>query len=147
MYGTVFIVFGNLSGNAIAFGIFVLQAAGIQDNAPLARGLAVVLLTAACALHALWRRGGILVNNILATIKVFILFCIIGIGFAAAAGAKFGNDSSRPASKVAQEANLNVHNSFAHARGDFASYANAIIFTIYPYDGFYQPFYVCSASG
>lgn len=120
----------------------MLQAANIQDNAPLARGLAVVVLTAACVLHAVWRQGGILVNNTLATLKVLILLSIIGIGFAAAAGATFGNDSSRKASKTAKEANFNLHSSFANARGDFASYANAILFSIYPYDGFYQPFYV-----
>ncbi|KAL8717385.1 MAG: hypothetical protein Q9225_005366 [Loekoesia sp. 1 TL-2023] len=144
VYGTLFIVFGNLCGNAVAFGIYVLQAANIQDNAPLTRGLAVVVLTAACVLHAVWRQGGILVNNALATLKVLILLSTIGIGFAAAAGAFFGNDSSRSASRIAEEADFNPHNSFANARGDLASYANAILFAIYPYIGFFQPFYVMS---
>lgn len=132
----------------MAFGIYVLQAADIDihDNAPLARGLAVVVLTAACALHAAWRKGGLLVSNCLATIKVLMLLCIIGIGFASAAGASFGNHSSQEASKTAKEANFSVHKSFAHASGDFASYANALIFTIYPFSGYYQPFYVRSRS-
>ncbi|KAL8663323.1 MAG: hypothetical protein Q9202_003959 [Teloschistes flavicans] len=146
IYGVVFIIFGNLCGNAVAFGIYVLQAADIDihNNAPLARGLAVVVLTAACALHAAWRKGGLLVSNCLATIKVLMLLCIIGIGFASAAGASFGNNSSQEASKTAKEANFSVHKSFAHASGDFASYANALIFTIYPFSGYYQPFYIMS---
>jgi hypothetical protein len=31
MYGIVFIILGNLSGNAIAFGIYVMSAAGYDD--------------------------------------------------------------------------------------------------------------------
>lgn len=145
IYGFIFIVFGNLCGNAIAFGIYVLQAAGIDDNAPLSRGLAVVALTAACVLHAGWRQGGILVNNTLATIKICILLAIIVIGFASAAGASFGKDS-REMSAVgsAKDTNFNVHKSFLNAQGDFASYANAIIFTVYSFSGFHQPFYVMS---
>ncbi|KAL8933025.1 MAG: hypothetical protein Q9211_006005 [Gyalolechia sp. 1 TL-2023] len=145
IYGFIFIVFGNLCGNAIALGMYVLQAADMDVDAPLSRGIAVVALTAACVLHAGWRRGGIVVNNVLAVIKIGILLAIIGIGFAYAAGASFGNNSGEKAPVItAKETNFNVHKSFSHVQGDFASYANAIIFTVYSFSGFQQPFYVMS---
>ncbi|KAL8825813.1 MAG: hypothetical protein Q9170_007648 [Blastenia crenularia] len=146
IYGTIFVVFGNLCGNAIAFGIYFLQAIGKEGNDSLARGLAVLALSAACALHAGWRQGGIVVNNVLATIKIGILLAIIGIGFAYAAGASFGNDStsSTGPSINAEDTNFNIHKSFANAHSDFASYANALIFTVYSFSGFHQPFYVMS---
>ncbi|KAL9001962.1 MAG: hypothetical protein Q9188_005086 [Gyalolechia gomerana] len=146
IYGFIFVVFGNLCGNAIAWGIYVLQAAGMDDNAPLSRGLAVVALSVACALHAGWRQGGIVVNNVLAVIKVCILLAIIAIGFASAAGASFGNDSRERRYSVisAEETNFNVHKSFSNAQTDFASYVNALLFTVYSFGGFHQPFYVMS---
>jgi hypothetical protein len=39
-------------------------------------------------------------------------------------------------------ANLGLHTSFAHAREDFASYANSILFVFYTFSGNEQPFYV-----
>ena len=91
MYGVIFITLGNLSGNAYAFGLYALEAAGVAGNDAAVRGLAVMGLTFACVLHALWRKGGIVLNNLLAFVKVSILLVIIVIGFAASAGASFGN--------------------------------------------------------
>lgn len=91
MYGVIYVTLGNLSGNAIAFGLYVMDAAGVAGNDSAVRGLAVTSLTFACVLHALWRKGGILFNNLLAFIKVSMLLAIIVIGFAVSAGASFGN--------------------------------------------------------
>ena len=91
MYGVIYITLGNLSGNAIAFGLYVMDAAGIAGSDAAVRGLAVTSLTFACILHALWRKGGIVLNNFLAFVKVSTLLGIIAIGFAASAGASFGN--------------------------------------------------------
>lgn len=116
----------------------------MEDNAPLSRGLAVVALTAVCVLHAGWRQGGIVVNNTLAAIKICVLLAIIVIGFAYAAGASFGSNShGMSAVASAEDTNFNAHKSFSNAQSDFASYANAIIFTVYSFSGFHQPFYVC----
>lgn len=68
-----------------------MDAAGIAGEDSAVRGLAVMSLTFACILHALWRKGGILFNNLLAFIKVSMLLAIIIIGFAVSAGASFGN--------------------------------------------------------
>ena len=151
MYGVIYITMGNLSGNAIAFGIYVLEAAGINEgHDSIARGLAVICMTTACLLHATYRQGGIYFIIITAILKVCILLAIIGIGFAAMAGRTFGygsvhgqtvtNDTSQTGSP-----NLSAHTSFAFATKDFASYGNSILFVIYTFSGNEQPFYVFDA--
>ena len=148
MYGVIYVILGNLSGNAIAFGYYVLNAAGIEGHAPAARGLAIGCLTVACLLHASWRNGGIMVNNALACLKMLILLAVIGIGFAASAGAKFGHgpvhgDTIDPITgKVTS--NFDTSSSFAHPRHDAASYTDSILFIVYTFSGYEQPFYVSS---
>lgn len=146
MYGVMFVILGNLSGNAIAFGNYVLAAANIEGKDAAARGLAVACLTVACLLHGVWRRGGIWVNNGLAALKVLILVAVIGIGFAASAGAKFGHgpvhgETVDPITgKVTP--NFDTKSSFAHPHHDAASYADSILFIVYTFSGYEQPFYV-----
>ena len=139
MYGLVFVVLGNLAGNAVALGQYVMRAAGDPDNTHAIRGLAVAALTAACLIHGLWRKGGIVLNNVLALIKVLILMAVIVIGFAVAAGASFGNGS---VGKAAVKANFDIHKSFQDPKGDVGSYARSIVYIVYSYSGFKQPFYV-----
>ena len=141
MYGLIFVILGNLAGNAVAFGIYIMQAAGVPDNPGAVRGLAVASLTIACLIHGLWRRGGIYFNNALALVKVLILLAVIVIGFAAAAGASFGNES---AAGAAPNHNFKTSNSFAHPTGDAGSYARSFVYVVYSYSGFKQPFYVIS---
>ena len=148
MYGVMFVILGNLSGNAIAFGSYVLDAANVQghDHDAAVRGLAVACLTLACLLHGVWRRGGIWVNNMLATLKVLILVAVISIGFAASAGANFGHGPVHGETvdsingKVTP--NFDTQSSFAHPHHDAASYAESILFIVYTYSGYEQPFYV-----
>lgn len=150
MYGIIFVVLGNRAGNAIAFGIYIMQAAGREDpSASEIRALAIAVLTAACMIHWLWRRGGIILNNLLAVLKAIVLLAIIVIGFSASAGASFGHgqvhgntidpDTHRSTS------NFDIHTSFTNASTGAASYANSIIFIIYAYGGFDQPFYVSNS--
>lgn len=146
MYGIIFVVLGNRAGNAIAFGIYIMQAAGRTGSPSEIRALAVAALTAACLIHWLWRKGGIFLNNVLAMLKASILVAIIVIGFSASAGASFGHgkvhgntidpDTSRSTS------NFDIHSSFTDGSKSAATYANSIIFIIYAYGGFDQPFYV-----
>lgn len=132
----MFIVLGNLFGNAIAFGQNVLVAAGRDsENTGEVIGLAIAALAVACLLHVSARRGGILVNNCFAIFKVAILLAIIIIGFAIAGGAHFGGGSS-------QTANFNVDTSFNNPSRDVASYTDSFYFILYAYSGFQQPFYV-----
>ena len=139
MYGFVFVILGNLSGNAIAFGMYVMRAAGRPDHDAAIRGLAVAVLTIACLLHGSWRKLGVVVNNVLALIKVLTLIAVIGIGFAAGAGASFG---SGPVGKGASRDNFSTHTSFDHARGNVADYSASMLLVVYSFSGFKQPFYV-----
>ena len=144
MYGFIFVILGNLAGNGVAFGIYFLQAVGAPDHPHAVRGLAVASLIIACLIHGLWRKGGIYFNNFLAIIKVLTLLAVIVIGFAAAAGASFGNG---PVGKSASKTNFDPAKSFSDPSGDFGSYARSFVYVVYSYSGFKQPFYVCHRPG
>ncbi|KAL8670232.1 MAG: hypothetical protein Q9168_005221 [Polycauliona sp. 1 TL-2023] len=141
MYGIIFVVIGNLAGNAVATGQYIMQAAGAPDSPRAVRGIAVAVLTGPCLIHGLWRRGGIILNNVLAIIKVATLMAIIVIGFAVAGGANFGNG---PVGKVAVKDNFDTHTAFFGPSSDAGSYARSISYIVYSYSGFEQPFYVLS---
>jgi amino acid transporter len=169
VFGILFIVLGNLAGNAVAFGIYVMIAAGkhpITDNSndfekgPVI-GLAITCVTLCCLFHAFSRRGGILINNAFAVAKVGILIVIILLGFVHAGGKYLrssGIDESPPvvfdtslhpvninssAINNAASINFDTHTSFK-ATGDFNSFVQSLVFAIYPFTGFEQPFYVLS---
>ena len=150
IYGFLYVTLGNLSGNAIYFGVYVLEAMNISHGRDsLARGLGVVCMTAACLLHATYRQGGIYTIIGLAIFKVGILVAIICIGLAAMAGRQFGYGSvhGQTITDVANQTgpgNLNAHTSFAFAKNDFSTYANSILFVVYTFSGNEQPFYACA---
>lgn len=141
MYGVIYVTLGNLSGNAIAFGIYFLEAAGVNNGQDsLVRGLAVVCMSAACLLHATYRQGGIYTIILMAIFKFCIMLAIIVIGFAAMGGRTFGYGSVRGVTideSLAQtgSSNLAAETSFRFARKDFASYANSILFVVYTFSG------------
>lgn len=72
--------------NAIAFATSVMEASG-QINHPNAeaviRGIALSTAFAACFIHGVWRQGGIIINNILAAVKVAILIFMFILGILA----------------------------------------------------------------
>lgn len=147
MFGVVFVILANRAGNALAFGIYAMKAAGQTNPSPsTVRGIAVAAATLACLVHYLWRRGGILLINIFAILKVLILLSIIGLGFSASAGVSFGHRKVQGVTYNPgldrNTSNFNVHTSFISAQRDASSYANSFIFIIYTYGGFEQPFYV-----
>ena len=144
MYAVIYVILGNLAGNAVAFGTYTMEAAGLKGHYEAVRGLAVISLTFACILHAVWRRGGILLNNLLAVIKVGMLLAIIIIGFAASAGAQFGNGPAHgrtvnPKTHIAVS-NFDTHTSFLHPSSGAANYANSLLFIVYSFSGYEQPF-------
>ena len=138
MYGIVFIILGNLSGNAISFGNYVMIAAN-RPNAPRADiiGLAIAALSVAILLHVCSRRGGIVVNNLFTIVKVLILIAIIIMGFIKAGGHKLGG-----ADKASD--NFNPQKSFQGRGSGVGDIATSFLYIIYAYSGFEQPFYVLS---
>ena len=142
MYGIVFIILGNLSGNAIAFGIYVMSAAGHDDpSRGSVIGLAIGVLTLACLVHVASRRGGIMLNNMFAVAKVAILLIIIILGFVRSRGYTFGGHAT--ASDYPTH-NFNLDKSFEGDGQNAPSFADALLFIVYTYSGFEQPFYVSS---
>ncbi|OCK81934.1 amino acid transporter [Lepidopterella palustris CBS 459.81] len=141
MYGIPFILLGNLSGNAIAFGMQVLRAAGYPDSEQqrgAITGLAIGVLALCASLHIFSRRGGILISNLFAMLKILILLTIIVLGFIKAGG---GLASSTWPSGID---NFKTSTSFKIRSHDVASYVDSIFFICYTYSGFEQPFYVLS---
>ena len=110
-----------------------MRAIGDPDNDNAVRGVAVAVLTAACLIHAFWRKGGIILNNGLAIVKTLILIAIIVIGFAVAGGASFGNG---PVGKSAVKANFDTEKSFFRPSSDAGSYARSIVYIVYSYSGY-----------
>ena len=81
------ILLGFSSGNSLAFGRYVLLAAG--NNAPdgwAARGIAVGCITFAVLLHGILPKWGTRLFDVLGIFKVVILLFIVFSGFAALAG-------------------------------------------------------------
>src|SRR6187402_496299 len=115
MYGIPFILIGNLAGNALSLGSFVMHAAGRNPDTAKGAviGLAIGALSIACLLHMFSRRGGILMNNIFAAIKVALLVVIIVLGFLKAGGVNLGG-----APKATD--NFNIPESFQGGTKDFA---------------------------
>lgn len=94
LYGISFICIGNMAGNCINCALRLVEAANPQKeagdlNGGTIRGIAIVIAIFPCLIHAFSRRGGILLNNLLAFIKVFMLIFMI-IATWAVAGAPSG---------------------------------------------------------
>lgn len=169
MFGIVFIVLGNLAGNAVAFGIYVMIAAGYDpinssDNSyqkgPVI-GLAISVMTICCMFHAISRRGGILINNMFAVTKVGILVAIAIIGFVHAGGKYLQssdiNEQPPVLTGVSSPMAMNITSTMINAAsknnfgstsfqstGGVSNFVQSLLFAIYPFTGFEQPFYVMS---
>lgn len=132
MFGIPFIIMGNLAGNAITFGMYMMHACIGDEDPPegAVTGWAIAALTLPVVINAISRRGGLLLNNTFAVAKVAILLVIVVLGLANARGEKGALE------------NFRVDRSFADAKHDLASYAHSLMFTVYSFSGFEQPFYV-----
>jgi amino acid transporter len=136
VFGLAFIALGNMAGNSINFALRVMQAAGIEDPSNgSVRGIAILVATFACFIHAFSRRGGIWLNNILAMIKLAILVLIVIAATVVGAG-------GFPKTKNVIAENTSTANSFNGASSDPSGYAQAFLGIIFSFSGFEQPNYV-----
>jgi hypothetical protein len=142
MYGIPFILLGNLAGNALALGRYIMLAAGHSDASgkPTAskgsiNAIAIIALSVVILIHMSTRQGGILLNNIFATGKVFLLLAIILIGFI------FRGDRL-PQKNHLDGQNFSLSTSFADRTNSLSSYTQSLLVIMYSYSGFEQPFYV-----
>ena len=101
------------------------------------RVIAIGVVTFSCLIHGTWRRGGVLLNNIIASIKVLILCIFPVLAVCALAGVGNGNNATK---------NMSIKNSFAgaHASTSVYGWSNAFLSVLYAYSGFNQANYVSS---
>lgn len=134
IFGILFILLGNLAGNAIQFGVYLLRIhdphfdANSTEHSGKAIGIAIAAVSACALLNIFSRKGAIRINNCLAIAKVIMLIVIIILG--ANKRREMGTCSS----------NFKVQG----GKAGFGDIATSMVYAIYPYGGFEQPFYVLS---
>ncbi|CAG9978291.1 unnamed protein product [Clonostachys byssicola] len=135
IFGIAFIALGNMAGNSISFAIRVMSAAGNDspDNGTV-RGIAIAIAIITCFIHAVSRRFGIWLNNVLAVIKVCILLLVIITAIVVGAG---GLNTPN----VLPE-NTNIKTAFEGRSTDLNDYSHAFLAIIFSFSGFEQPNYV-----
>jgi amino acid transporter len=104
------------------------------------RAVAIGVATFACLVHAVWRKGGIYLNNAFGFVKIAMLIMLFVVGIASAAGAFKGNQFEKPAEVVKE--NFGVHKAFSGASTDSYGYAEAFLAIIFAFGGFNQANYV-----
>ncbi|KAI1177036.1 amino acid/polyamine transporter I [Nemania sp. FL0916] len=131
------ILLGFSSGNALAFGRYILAASGSTlGDGWAARGIGVAATTFAVTLHAVFPKWGIRLVNVLGIFKVVILLFIVFSGFAALAG------------HLRVPKPNNFDNAFELAvTEDYGGtgaygYANALLNVVYSYKGWENANYV-----
>ncbi|KAI9003636.1 amino acid/polyamine transporter I [Gaertneriomyces semiglobifer] len=127
------VLLGFSAGNALAFGRYVLFAAGVDDpDQWTARGLATACITFAVLLHSISPRTGMRLFNILGVFKVIVLLFIVFSGFAALAG------------NLKIDKPDNFTNAFQHdgIGGGVYNYATALLRIVYSYKGWENANYV-----
>ena len=82
MFGISFLCVGNMASNCLDCALRIMQAGNprkteLELNKGGIYGIAIVIATLTCFIHAFSRRGGILLNNFLAFVKVCFLLAII----------------------------------------------------------------------
>lgn len=133
------LLLGFSSGNALAFGRYVLFASGSEaPDGWAARGIGCASITFAVILHSLFPKWGIRIFSVLGIFKVVVLLVIVFSGFAALAGNRRVEDPK------------NFQNAFAIEDGDgyggggAYAYSNALLNVVYSYKGWENANYVVS---
>ncbi|KPA35780.1 high-affinity methionine permease [Fusarium langsethiae] len=141
LYGISFICIGNMAGNCINCALRLIEAVNPEKKASdlnegTIRGIAIVIAIFPCLIHAFSRRGGILLNNLLAFIKVLMLVFMIIATWAVAGGPNGAREVlDRP---VNMDSPSNNPNSLEGGN----SHAQAFLAIIFAFSGFNQPNYV-----
>ncbi|KAH6991863.1 amino acid permease-domain-containing protein [Fusarium venenatum] len=138
LYGISFICIGNMAGNCINCAFRLVEAANPGKkpsdlNEGTIRGIAIVIAIFPCLIHAFSRRGGILLNNLLAFIKVLMLIFMIIATWAVAGGPK----GVEGIPDVPEDL---THEPEPYDEGN--AHAQAFLSIIFAFSGFNQPNYV-----
>ncbi|KAI0145467.1 amino acid/polyamine transporter I [Xylariaceae sp. FL1272] len=137
MLASQLILLGFSSGNALAFGEYVLTAHGSENTTGWAgRGIAVGVVSFACLLHAIAPKWGLRLVNVLGVFKVVVLLFIVFSGFAALAG----HIRVPPPHNFDNAFKLEVTPNYG-GTGAYG-YSNALLNIIYSYKGWENANYV-----
>ncbi|KAF5665146.1 high-affinity methionine permease [Fusarium heterosporum] len=103
------------------------------------RGIAIGIAILTCFIHTFSRRGGILLNNMLAMIKVMILLLIIVTAIIVGAGGLKTHEGAKVENYISE--NTQPSRAFGDS-GDANGYAHAFLAIVFSFSGFEQPNYV-----
>ena len=128
------VLLGFSSGNALAFGRYVLFASGSDEpDGWQARGIGIACITFAVVIHSVLPKWGMRLFNILGIFKVVVLLLIVFSGFAALGGHL----------KVPKPHNFDNAFSFdPDMGGGVYNYASALLRVVYSYKGWENANYV-----
>lgn len=131
------ILLGFSSGNSLAFGRYVLYAAGNRSpDGWAARGIAIACVTFAVTLHSVLPVWGLRLGNVLGVFKVVVLLLIVFSGFAAIAGRRLVPDPHN------FDNAFTIHQGDGWGDGGAYAYANALLNIVYSYKGWENANYV-----
>lgn len=131
------ILLGFSSGNALAFGRYVLLASGSSSlDGWATRGIGIACISFAVLLHSLLPKWGLRLVNVLGIAKVVILLFIVFSGFAALAGRRL----------VPNPRNFDnafvIEDGDGYCNGGAYGYATALLRVVYSYKGWENANYV-----
>lgn len=95
-------------------------------------GIAILALTLAVLVHVFSRRGGIVLNNFFAIFKVSLVVVMILLGILHRVGVNLGGSKTQ---------NKNFSRPFANTSTSLSNYVDSLIYILYSFSGFKQPFY------
>ncbi|KAK3904501.1 high-affinity methionine permease [Staphylotrichum tortipilum] len=131
------ILLGFSSGNSLAFGRYILYAAGSElKDSYQARGIGVACVTFAVVLHAALPKWGIRLFNVLGVFKVAVLVFIVFSGFAALAGRRLVPDPHN------FDNAFRIESGEGYGGGGAYAYSNALLNIVYSYKGWENANYV-----
>ncbi len=142
LFGIAFIILGNMAGNAISFGVRILEASNTEVTNGAVRGIAIAASLIACFIHTFSRKGGILLSSLFAIIKICMLLFIIVTAICYGTG-KFPNIPGRAIDRdETLSQNLAPSHAFSESSSSANGYAQAFLAIIFAFGGFEQPNYV-----
>ncbi|KAH8589634.1 amino acid/polyamine transporter I [Bisporella sp. PMI_857] len=136
LYTGYAILLGWAGSNSVVFGEYILHAADVEVTRWNMRGVGLACITSAFLIHATAVKWGLRLQNLLGSIKIFILLFIICSGFAALGGhLKIPEGEPRP---------KNFTNAFAGTTGSAYGVIMAIYNIIWSFIGYSNANYAMS---
>ncbi|KAH6850690.1 amino acid permease-domain-containing protein [Chaetomium sp. MPI-CAGE-AT-0009] len=137
VFAVQIVLLGFSAGNSLAFGRYVLLAAGHpMPDGWIPRAIAVACMTFVVALHSVFPKWGLRLTNALGIFKVLVLLLIVLSGFAALAGYRL----------VPNPHNFDdfwaVQKGDGYGGGGAYAYATALLQVVYSYKGWENANYV-----